>query len=252
MTYWHRITGDGESDDGVGCFGMECTMIGGTLASAVGEYLESPHYDVDPLTLPVYRSDQIQLNVADTPYPSAASVAGPVATFTANILPFRVAGTAIVDSAGEVFTVVSYDGYDVTMDRSGFATGAITDFYLRTPRVVTYAANTDGLPNHEKMYQQLWLNFQMLRGGETLTLGTRRFGQSTADTTTQTRDYATELGTLILEGVEFIARFDVPTAQTRAVGLQVSATIGDPISYFQLGAMAFEYEPTGTRTSRGV
>ena len=264
MTIIQFPCGDGESDDGTGVLGMcwnvqswiDPTTPGDIVeAPAPAQYIELPWWDTDPSVPPAYRSDTNDYNKA-TKINVLTSV-GTTITIVPNILPCARVGNAIVTRDDDLEVRTYYvtavaSPTEFTVDRAGMGTGDIEGFFLKTPRVVTYAANTEGLPSYEKMYGQLWVNFQMLRGGQTLSMTTRRFGQPDADETTQTRDYAAELGDNLNEGVEFIARFDVPREQTRAVGLQVSVTVGDPISYFQLGAMAFEYTPTGTRTSRGV
>lgn len=251
MTYVHTITGDGESDDGVGVFGMAWVMSDGTICSAAGEYLERPQTDVDPLELPTYRSDTVQLvplDVVNTVSPNATSVAGSVVTFATNILPFRAARTALVDSAGELFYVVSYSGYDVTVDRDGFATGRIQGFYPCTPKVLTYGAHAGGVPHIDKYYEQVWVAFQVLRGGRSINLDSRAYNSVALTTTAQTVEYDPDLTEYLYDAREYLTRREMPKDQTRTVGVTFSVVQYDPVSYFQLGAVAFTVDPKSNRT----
>jgi hypothetical protein len=251
VSFCHFPSGDGESNDGLGVVAMTWVTTAGTYTPAPATYLEYPYFDTTPTLLPLYRSDTY--DATNVVQPDVISVVGTSVVVATTILPIARVGTGIVDADGNVFYVETVTSdTEFTVNATGMAIGSIQAFHPPTPSVVTYAANTEGLPSFEKLYGQLWTNFQTLRGGRTVEVTTRRFGQTDADNTTQSKDYATELGANILEGLEWVGRWDVPTAQTRAVGLQVSITVGDPITYFILGAMAFEFTPTGTRTSRGA
>jgi hypothetical protein len=254
MTYVHRITGDGESDDGTGVFGTSWMYAGiEDVLSCPAQYVEKPSNDIDPDQIPTYRSDTLIVSsLSAFQLPTAASVVGTVVTFTYSAFtdfPYREIGGAIVDADGVPYYVESVSGYDVTVDREGFATGQISAFYPPTPRTVTYGAQTEGIPILEKFYGNLWLNFQMLRGGRSFDVTTRAFQQQGANEITQTINYDPDLSVRLYDDLEYERRMDTPTDQSRAIGLQVTATLTDPLAYWQLGAMAFEYRPTSTRTA---
>lgn len=251
MSFVHAICGDGESDDGVGVFGMAWIMTDGTVCSAAGEYLERPESDVNTLELPTYRSDTVQFitgtDINAYP-PNATAVNGTVVTFATNILPFRAAGTALVDSDGVLYYVASYDGYDVTVDREGFATGRIEGFYPPTPRVLTYGAHAEGVPHVDKYYSQVWAAFQVIRGGRSFSLATRAYNSRQSSTTSQTTTYDADLTEYLFDSREYLTRREMPTDQTRTIGVTFSITLGDPVCYWQLGAVAFTMDPKGNRT----
>lgn len=251
MSLLHYPCGDGESDDGSGVLGMAwvVTYSGNDVATpAPSLYLENPHNDTDTRSLPTYRSDTF--DSSGVTMPNATTVSTTTVTFAANFLPITKVGNGIVDSSGALFYVTARTSDTVcTVDREGFATGSILGLYLVTPRNITYSAQADGMPMVEKFYRNAWANFQMLRGGRDFDVTTRRFGQPDSDRITQTVAYDANLGTYLYDDLEYMRRVDVPTNQTRAIGLQVTITLGDPVSYWQLGAMVYEMEPKSTRTA---
>lgn len=251
MSVFHYPCGDGESDDGSGVLGMAWVVkyAGNDVATpAPSLYIENPHNDTDTTAAPVYRSDTC--DETGVTYPSVSTVVGTTVTFAANFLPITKVGNALIDSAGDVFYVATRTSDTVcTVDRTGMATGTLAGLYLKTPRNITYSAQADGMPMVEKFYRNAWANFQLLRGGRTMDVTTRRFGQPASDRITQTVSYDANLATYLYDDLEYMRRVDVPTNQTRAIGLQVTITLGDPVSYWQLGAMVYEMEPKSTRTA---
>lgn len=263
MSTNHRITGDGESDNGVGCCAMTWTLrtlagssvTGTTYAPAPSLYIEDPHNDTDTASIPTMRSDTLGTLLPGFPmtggpiYPDVSAVAGRDVTLTINVLPTNEIGTAIVDSAGAVFYVTAAtDATTIEVDRTGMATGTIQGFYPPVPCTVTYGIHAEGFPILEKFYEMGWVNYQLLRGGRQFRYVTRSFGAEDATTTTQTVVYDSDLTSRLYDDREYQRRMMVPREQTRAIGLQVSVVMGDPICYWQLGAMAYTYRPTSDRT----
>jgi hypothetical protein len=256
----HRITGDGESDNGLGCCAMTWNLrtISGTTVTGTVDvpapslYVEDPYNDVDPSSLPVFRSDTIAATAAaGITLPTVSTVVGTTVTLTLNVLPTNEIGTAIVDSAGACFYVESSSSAtSIVVDRDGMATGQILGFYPSTPRTITYGIHTEGFPIFDKFYEQGWANFQMLRGGRDYVYVTRAFDQAAASVVSQTVTYDADLTERLYDDLPYQSRVMVPTNQTRSIGLQVSIVLADPIAYWQLGAMAYTFRPTGDRTGR--
>lgn len=258
MTTRHRITGDGESDNGLGCCAMTWTLRTISGSSVTGNvdvpapslYIEDPHNDEDVTALPTYRSDTIAATAAaGITLPTVSAVSGVDVTLTLNVLPTNEIGTAIVDADGACFYVVaSSSPTSIEVDREGMATGQILGFYPRVPRTITYGIHAEGFPQLEKFYEAGWANFQLLRGGRSYEYVTRAFDQLAASIVTQTITYDPDLSSRLYDDRGYQSRRLVPREQTRTIGLQVSVIHSDPIAYWQLGAMAYTYRPTTDRT----
>lgn len=257
MTMRHRITGDGESDDGLGCCAATWTVrtiSGSTVTGTVDVpapslYIEDPHSDTDVNSLPTYRSDTVAATASSgVTMPTITAVSGVDVTLSLNVFFTNEIGTAIVDSTGAPFYVVaSSSATSVTVDREGMATGQIEAFYPVTPRTITYGIHAEGFPQIEKFYERGWINFQLLRGGRSYRYICQSFDSDSGTLVSQSIDYDATLSRLY-DDRGYQSRREIPREQTRAIGLRVSVVLEDPVSYWQLGAMAYTYRPTSDRS----
>lgn len=160
---------------------------------------------------------------------------------------------SIISKDGANYLVMSVSGGTYTLDRSGITIGTAAVSYWPVKQTITYAADTEALPQIDKFFVQSYFGFQNLRGGNQFEQRFRVRGETTSSDWV-INQYPTDGTTTPLTSAiglttdqEFEDSLDIPTDQTRGGGLQVTMKLNQACVHSALDSLVLTYDNRSNR-----